>query len=58
MDLKFDDKIRYGDDFFDNWHLKRGVKEDQHFKMVDRETWDILFNRYGGHVVPRISVAV
>ena len=34
------------------------MKEDQHFKVVDRATWDILFQQYGGNVVPRISVAV
>ena len=28
LDLKYDDKVQYNNDFFDNWHLKRGVKED------------------------------
>ena len=58
LDLKYDDKVQYTNDFFDNWHLKRGIKEDQHYKVIDQETWNILFNQYGGNIVPRISVAV
>ena len=58
IDTRFDDKIAFTNDFFENWHLKRGMKEDEHFKVVDRATWDILFHQYGGNAVPRISVAV
>ena len=58
LDLKYDDKVQYANDFFDNWHLKRGIKEDQHYKVIDQETWNILFSQYGGNIVPRISVAV
>ena len=29
LDLKRDGKIEYDQDFFDEWHLKRGMKEDQ-----------------------------
>ena len=58
LDLKRDGKIVYDSDFFDGWHLKRGMKEDQHYKVVDREVWEILLTQYGGRSVPRISVAV
>ena len=58
LDLKRDGKIVYDADFFDGWHLKRGMKEDQHYKVVDREVWEILLTQYGGRSVPRISVAV
>ena len=58
LDLKRDGKIQYDQDFFDGWHLKRGTKEDQHYKVVDREVWEILLSQYGGRSVPRISVAV
>ena len=58
LDLKRDGKIEYDQDFFDEWHLKRGMKEDQHYKVVDRQVWEILLSQYGGRSVPRISVAV
>ena len=58
LDLRRDGKIEYDQDFFDEWHLKRGMKEDQHYKVVDRQVWEILLAQYGGRSVPRISVAV
>lgn len=39
-------------------HLKDSCKEDINFKVVDEETWNYLFNKYGGDSVPRLSIAV
>ena len=58
LDLNFNDKVQYSNDFFENFHLKKGMKEDQHYKVVDKEVWDILFGQYGGNIVARISVTV
>ena len=58
LDLNERNRIDFNQEFSNNWHLKRGMKEDQHFKLVDREVWEILFNQYSGRLVPRTSVAV
>jgi len=59
LDLNYDEKLEFTNDFTENWCLKRGMKEDEHYKLVDRETWEILFNQYGAHyIIPKISVAV
>ena len=39
-------------------HLKDGVKEDLHYKVVDETVWQFLFERYGGEDLPRLSIAV
>ncbi len=41
-----------------NWHLKDGMKEDVHFKVLDDDTWHFLFSRYSGTDIPRLSIAV
>ena len=34
------------------------MKEDIHFKVLDNETWNYLFQIYGGVDVPRLSIAL
>ena len=34
------------------------MREDIHFKVLDNETWNYLFQIYGGVDVPRLSIAL
>ena len=39
-------------------YFRNGKKEDQDFKIVDREVWSKLFSKYGGFEIRRKSIAV
>lgn len=41
-----------------NYHLKDGIKEDVHYKVVDDITWRFLYEIYGGTDMPRLSIQV
>lgn len=45
-------------DIYGYYQLKANAKEGQDFQVVDKEVWEKLSRRYGGHAIPRYSVAV
>ena len=34
------------------------MKEDEHYKVLDEQTWNYLFNKYSGVDIPRLSIAI
>ena len=45
-------------DFYGGFYLRDGVKEDEDFKVLDQQVWNILHPRYGGNELRRKSIAV
>ena len=45
-------------DYYGGLYLRDGVKEDEDFKVLDQEVWNILYPRYGGNELRRKSIAV
>lgn len=37
------------DFFYRQIHLKDACREDIHYKVIDEETWQYLYARYGGN---------
>ena len=46
------------EDFYCNYYLQAGKKENQDYRVVDYEVWNKLYSKYGGNEVPRKSIAV
>ena len=45
-------------DYDGSLFIKNGKKEEQDFKVVDREVWQRLSSKYGGAEIKRKSIAV
>ena len=45
-------------DFYGMFYLKDSKKEDEDFKVVDEQVWNILYPKYGGNEMRRKSITV